>query len=168
LGKDNRRESGTCVRWRNTRETDEERARESAVALAHIFRLRQTLRLRSRSGDSALFQAALQQADHIDVHKFRYTFRNLEEEELYFAVSGGYYIKQLIPTTDTLRAMPSRSSRTFEFRLAVPHELRRSNARDEMGIVMLFELRDKVIVVLRAFGLSGLVGYPPTCPHAKI
>jgi hypothetical protein len=68
--------SGPVRGWKNTGKTNEEKARESAIALTHLFRFGQILHLRNETGDSAPFEAVLQQTDNTDVHKFRYTFRN--------------------------------------------------------------------------------------------
>ncbi|KAK8115632.1 Metacaspase-8 [Apiospora sp. TS-2023a] len=112
--------------WTAKGKTDEDRARESAIALAHLFRFGQILHLRNKSENPARFEATANQADATDVQKVDYEFQNLDGEELYFAVlilSPGFHVKQLFPNTGTLQEVPPSGRRSLKFRLTVPKEL---------------------------------------------
>ncbi|TEY25151.1 hypothetical protein BOTCAL_1327g00010 [Botryotinia calthae] len=108
------------VRGWNAKGENYERARESAVALAHLLRFGQILDLQNESQDTKPFRANIKsQGDK----KLRYEFQNEEDEELYVAVvilGPGYNIKQLFPTTDTFHVVPPNRKKCFPFKLEVP------------------------------------------------
>ncbi|KAK8016100.1 hypothetical protein PG993_014289 [Apiospora rasikravindrae] len=146
-------DQGPVRGWMPEGKTDEDRARESATALAHLFRFGQILYLQNESENTAPFQATVKQAGTTAAQTFGYEFQNLDGGELHFAVlilSSGYHVKQLFPVTDTLQTVPSGGRRSFQFRLTVPDELRRAERRGQQ-----YEYRDIIrTVVTRGKGLS--------------
>lgn len=111
------------VRGWNARGESDERAKDSAIALAHLLRFGQILDLQNESEDTKPFQANFKsQGDK----KLRYEFRNEDDEDLYIAVfilGPGYNIKQLFPTTDTFHVVPPSRKKRFSFKLEVPSKL---------------------------------------------
>ncbi|KAK8855361.1 caspase domain-containing protein [Apiospora arundinis] len=146
-------EQGPVRGWTLKGETDEDRARESAIALAHLFRFGQILHLQNALGNRAPFQATVKQAGTAAAPTVDYKFQNLDGPELHFAVlilSPGFHVKQLFPVTDTLQAVPSGGHHSFQFRLTVPDKLRRTERRGQQ-----YKYRDVIrTVVTRGKGLS--------------
>jgi len=121
--------------WKTSEGTDNERAKESAIALAHLFRFGQIVHLRNESGDAALFQVTVNpRPDESAGNVFDVVFQNNDHKELYFAVvilSPGFHVKQLFPTTDTLQAVLPGGRSRVPFFLTVPAELKHDEASDQ-------------------------------------
>ncbi|KAK8031898.1 hypothetical protein PG990_001632 [Apiospora arundinis] len=119
--------------WKTRGESDNEKARESARAIAHLVRFGQILHLRNESQDTAPFRVTFESENSGNQHKVHCVFQNVEDEELHFAVlilSSGFHVKQLFPSTDTLYAVPLRGRKSFSFTLTVRDELRRNAGKD--------------------------------------
>lgn len=145
--------TGPVRGWRSQGETDEKRARESAIALAHLFRFGQILHLRNESQDTKPFHVNFEFGSGESQQKVRCMFQNNQNEELHFAVlvlSPGFHVKQLFPATNNLQSVPSNECRSFGFRLTVPAELRRDEVHDRQHVY-----RDIIrTVVMRGKSLS--------------
>ena len=118
-------------------------AADSARAIAHLFRFEQILNLRHKiSKDNPPFEVILEpESRGISGTPFReeesltYTFKNNSDTELYFTVmtlSLGFHVKQLFPEWNYPATMPKGTSRSFDFSLHVPDNLKGSgsNAQD--------------------------------------
>jgi hypothetical protein len=121
--------------WKNRGTTDDEKAAESAVALAHLFRFGQVLHLQSKSEDSQPFTIdAKSKANENAKTVIDFVFKNTGNDELSFAIfilSPGFHVKQLFPTTDTLQAVVAGGKKSVSFSLTVPDELKNPEANDE-------------------------------------
>ncbi|KAI0977554.1 caspase domain-containing protein [Xylaria arbuscula] len=114
--------------------TDDERARESAIALAHLVRFGQIFHLRNELEDTTTFQITIDfHAEEDAKNDVDYVFQNNDNEDLCFAIlilSPGFHVKQLFPATDTLQAVPSGGRLPVPFSLTVPDQLER-DANDQ-------------------------------------
>ncbi|KAI1159288.1 hypothetical protein F5B18DRAFT_655799 [Nemania serpens] len=121
--------------WKNQRETDNERATESAIALAHLFRFGQIVHLRNKSEDLPPFKIDIKlRANEDSKTVIDFMFQNNSDKELKFAIfilSSGFHVKQLFPATDTLRAVDARGKKSVSFSLTIPDELRSGEANNE-------------------------------------
>ncbi|KAI0902946.1 caspase domain-containing protein [Ustulina deusta] len=140
--------------WKTSGGTDDERAKESAIALAHLFRFGQIVHLRNESEDAAPFQVTVHpQPGENTENVLDVVFQNNDDKELYFAIlilSPGFHVKQLFPVTDTLQAVLPRGRHRVSFSLTVPAELKHDEASDQQH-----EYRDIVrTVVTRGRNLS--------------
>ncbi|KAI0538674.1 caspase domain-containing protein [Xylaria digitata] len=146
---------GPVCGWK-TRGTDDEMARESAIALAHLFRFGQIFHLRNEFEDTAPFQVTIKPTG-IDDREFQFKLRNNGAEELYFAVlilSPGFHVKQVFPSDDTTRKVPPHGESYFKFRLGIPDKLRLEAANGQQH-----KHRDIIRTVLirgKAFSLKSM------------
>ncbi|KAI1825599.1 caspase domain-containing protein [Xylaria intraflava] len=121
---------------RGLRIQGEQHAAKSARALAHLFRFGQILDLRVGAPEVTPFKVTLNSGKlgtvgriFADGTKYTYKFENTTREELYFAVmifGPGFSIKQLFPPQDASLGVPARGSRSFQFILSIPGELKRN------------------------------------------
>jgi len=121
--------------WKTSGGTNDERAKESAIALAHLFRFGQIVHLQNKSEDAAPFQVTVNpQPGKNTMNVLDVLFQNNGDKELYFAVvilSPGFHVKQLFPTTDTLQAVLPGGRSRVSFFLTVPAELKHDKASDQ-------------------------------------
>ncbi|KAI8628836.1 caspase domain-containing protein [Xylariaceae sp. FL1651] len=121
--------------WKTEGTTDDERATELAIALAHLFRFEQILHLRNESEDSPPFKIDVNMnANENSETVIDFVFQNKGNKELSFAIlilSPGFHVKQLFPTTDTLQAVAAHEKESVQFSLTIPDELKNGEANDE-------------------------------------
>ncbi|KAK7950974.1 uncharacterized protein PG986_006702 [Apiospora aurea] len=127
----------------------------SADSLAHLFRYTKLYELRDQTSmDKREFTARLSLAYScddpiIDGQKFKYTFKNDSDIELYFAVlnlSPGFSIEQIFPSKDESEEVAPHTPRSFEIGVPIPDELHRGKASCELPyreIIRTVVTRDK-------------------------
>ncbi|KAJ3573298.1 hypothetical protein NPX13_g4755 [Xylaria arbuscula] len=137
--------------WKTSGGTDDERAKESAIALAHLFRFGQIVHLRNDSEDAAPFRVTVHPPPGETVENvLDVVFQNNDDKELYFAIlilSPGFHVKQLFPATDTLQAVLPRGRHRVSFSLTVPAELKQDEAIDQQ-----YKYRDVIRTVVTTGG----------------
>ena len=119
-------------------ESDEIRATESAIALAHLFRFGQILDLRNKAPQDEPFEVILNPetnesngARFLHDQTVKYTFENRGEVELYFVVlvlSPGFHVKQLYPRWESPKTVRSSETDSFNFRIKIPDVLKNGRA----------------------------------------
>ena len=117
-------------------ESDEIRATESAIALAHLFRFGQILDLRNKASQDEPFELRLNpenngsnRARFLDNQKVKFTFKNRGEVDLHFVVlvlSPGFHVKQLYPPWESPTTVRSSETDSFNFRIKIPDILKNS------------------------------------------
>ncbi|KAI1157270.1 caspase domain-containing protein [Nemania serpens] len=121
--------------WKTEGETEDERARESAIALAHLFRFGQILHLENDSKDAKPFKITIGSNPGENTGRIiNFTLQNNDNEGLNFAVlilSPGFHVKQLFPPTDTLQVVASGRTHSINFSLTVPDELKNSEPNNQ-------------------------------------
>lgn len=123
---------GSVRGWNPMSYSDDSGAADYAVALAHLTRFDQILRLKDEcSQDSQPFTVTLnpdlKNGSVQDKQKFNLKFQNNYTEDLFFSViilSSGFHVKQLFPPHDGAYAVQSRYSWSFNFDLTIPEELK--------------------------------------------
>ncbi|KAH7129100.1 hypothetical protein EDB81DRAFT_764245 [Dactylonectria macrodidyma] len=103
-------------------------ARKTAVALSHLGRFGQVLRLRTEMPFKLTFTRKQRDeaAGPSDAAEFTYIFHNQSPDRLYVTVMNfgpGSHIRQLYPTTDSPKDVPSDSEIKFAFTVTVPDKL---------------------------------------------
>ncbi|XXG96703.1 hypothetical protein Hte_002993 [Hypoxylon texense] len=121
------------VRGWNTRGgADDEKAKDTAIALAHLFRFGQIFHLRNESQGAAPFEVAINPTNNPkNPNEFEYKFRNNGNRPLYFAVlilGPAFSVKQLSPNDRPLDEVPPYGEPNFKFSFKVPNELRREES----------------------------------------
>lgn len=120
--------------WKPIRRSHDSGAADSAVALAHLARFDQILRLKDHcSQDSRHFTTTLDPdpKDKTFHHnqKFTLTFQSQDTADLFFMAlifSSGFHIKQLFPEHDATKLVCPNGRESFEFRLKIPDELKQN------------------------------------------
>jgi ankyrin repeat protein len=108
--------------WKVEGQTDKEQAYNSAIALRHLFRFGQILRLQSKPEGTAQFKINITQEREYPP-TFRFHYENTGEEELYFSVialSSGFNVKQLYPGREVPLSTAAGARGSFTFRMVPP------------------------------------------------
>ncbi|RYP68864.1 hypothetical protein DL770_008370 [Monosporascus sp. CRB-9-2] len=121
-----------------------ERARESAITLAHLFRFSQILDLKSETIEQhgAPFEIILEprggpsESPLEDGQIIEYTFKNKDKEVLCLTVidlGPGFRVRQLFPSDDLAQPVPAGATRSFRFRVVLPERLRGGTKQQEQA-----------------------------------
>lgn len=138
--------------------SDDMRATESALALAHLFRFGQILDLRNRASQNTPFELILTSGKNAsnetsenkasnetsennasnerafsDGDGFKFTFKNHGEAELHFVVlvlSPGFHVKQLHPRWDSPKTVRGFETDSLKFCMRIPDRLKEVQAVD--------------------------------------
>ncbi|KAJ2998343.1 hypothetical protein NUW58_g358 [Xylaria curta] len=147
---------GPVCGWEARGETDDEKARESAAALAHLFRFGQIVHLRSECDMPAPFQVTIEPA--ANARKFKYKFLNCSPTKLQFSVfilGPGFDVDQLFPSNGALLVVSPRQEVPFSFELIVPDKLKEANGRQskQRDIIRTIVIAGEATVSLRSMEL---------------
>ncbi|KAI0887518.1 caspase domain-containing protein [Annulohypoxylon maeteangense] len=106
-------------------ESDDAQAQESAIALSHLVRFEQILKLRDyKSSEKPPFKVTIETLGE----KKKFRFENQDKDDLHFTVINlgpGFHIGQLYPADDHPKTIPKGETDWFSFCLSVPDELER-------------------------------------------
>lgn len=115
-------------------ESDDIRATESALALAHLFRFGQILDLRSKAFQDTPFEVILTTESNtsnrrifLENERVKFTFENQGEAELHFvvlALSPGFHVKQVYPRWDSPKTVRGSETDSFGIWMRIPDGLK--------------------------------------------
>lgn len=115
-------------------ESDDIRATESALALAHLFRFGQILDLRSKASQDTPFEVILTTESNtsnrrtfLENERVKFAFENQGEAELHFvvlALSPGFHVKQVYPRWDSPKTVRGSETDSFGIWMRIPDGLK--------------------------------------------
>ncbi|KAF5694455.1 TPR domain-containing protein [Fusarium denticulatum] len=108
--------------WKLEGQTEKDKAKESAIAIRHLFRLGQIRQLESNTRGESKLEYSIS-TDEKDPLRFKYDFKNSGMKELHFVVlilSAGFHVKQLYPVEDKTCSVKRNDEDYFKFRLKAP------------------------------------------------